>query len=124
MKASGTRIIGSAVLLVAVGAWIFWPALSGLRIGKDKDVTKTANTFRPYDPLYAVVNVNRAPEGARVAAQLVILDVAGLEPGPVRGFDMTIDLLPGMKTASFDFMPPLSGWPNGKYKFQITMLDK
>jgi len=121
MRAFSSRLLGFAVLLAAIGACSSDPPLI---VGKERDVKQPATTFDTRDTVYAVANVGHLPEGSKVTGRLVIVAVAGQKTGPIRGFDMTIELLPDEKKASFSFPAPPAGWPNGKYKFEVIVLDK
>lgn len=117
-----SRTLGLTTLLV-VTACAWGPSVRDVRLGKDREVTQQAETFNAADTLYAVATIKGAPENARVRAQLVIVDVARHKPGLIRGLDMTIDLLPGMKRVPFNFMAPPTGWPDGKYRLEVLLLD-
>ncbi|HEX8281945.1 MAG TPA: hypothetical protein VF588_01100 [Pyrinomonadaceae bacterium] len=39
------------------------------------------------------------------------------------GLEKTLDL-PGSGTATYTFSPPPSGWPKGKYKVEVIMLNE
>jgi hypothetical protein len=110
-------------LLVAVGACSSGPpSLSDLKVGKDKDVTQPANTFAAHDPVFAVAKIDN-PNGGKVVGRLVVVDVAGQQPGAIPGLETTINLGSVMNTASFNFTAPTAGWPDGKYKFEVVLLD-
>jgi len=96
--------------------------LSSLKIGKDRTVTKESSTFASSDPIYAVATVSNAPGKIQVKGQLVVEDVPGEKPGPVPTLAKTLDL-EGSSTATFSFTPPANGWPAGKYKIEVTMLN-
>jgi hypothetical protein len=116
------RVVGLTTLLI-VAACSWGPSVRNVRLGKDQEVTKQATAFNATDTVYAVATIKSAPENAKVKAQLVAVDAAHVKPGLIRGLDMTIDLLPGMKRVTFNFAPPLTGWPDGKYRFEILLLD-
>jgi hypothetical protein len=117
------RTLGlTTLLLVAACTW--GPSVGEVKLGKDRDVSQPARTFNASDTLYAVAAIKSAQEDTRVRAQIVVVNVAGMKPGPIRGLDMTMDLLPGMKQAWFNFAaPPPMGWPDGKYRLEVVLLD-
>lgn len=92
--------------------------ISGLKIGKDKGVTTETSTFAPNDTVYAVATIGNAPGKVKVKGRLVIEDAPG-EKGP----EDTVEL-PGSGTATFTFTPPASGFPAGKYKIEVTMMNE
>ena len=92
--------------------------ISGLKIGKDKAVTTESSTFAPTDTVYAVATIGNAPGKVKVKGRLVIEDAPG-EKGP----EDTVEL-PSSGTATFTFTPPAAGFPPGKYKIEVIMMDE
>lgn len=112
-----------AIFLAVLFACNFSTAhLSSLKVGKDRAVSQETNSFSPNDPFYAVATVSNAPGKVQVKGRLVIEDVAGEKPGPVPNLERTLDL-DGSGNATFSFTPPPSGWPAGKYKIEVIMLN-
>jgi hypothetical protein len=97
--------------------------ISGLKLGKDKDVKAETSSFAAGDTVYAVATVSNAPGAVKVKGRLAIDQVEGEESGPIPGLEKTLDL-PGSGTATYTFSPPPSGWPKGKYKVEVFMLDE
>ena len=97
--------------------------LSGLKLGKDEAVNAETSSFASGDTVYAVATVSNAPGAVKVTGRLVIDAVQGEQSGPVPGLEKTLDL-PGSGTATYNFTPPPSGWPKGKYKVEVLMLDE
>jgi hypothetical protein len=97
--------------------------ISGLKLGKDKDVTAETSSFAAGDTVYAVATVSNAPGAVKVKGRLAIDEVEGEQSGPIPGLEKTLDL-PGSGTATYTFSPPPSGWPKGKYKVEVLMLDE
>ena len=97
--------------------------ISGLKIGKDKDVTAETSSFAANDTVYAVATVSNAPGAVKVKGRLAIDEVEGEQSGPIPGLEKTLDL-PGSGTATYTFSPPPTGWPKGKYKVEVLMLDE
>ena len=122
-KSTVNLAVCSALLLVVVLACSMSTAnLSSLKVGKDKAVTSETSTFGPNDTIYAIGTVSNAPGKVKVKGRIAFDDVAGQQPGPVPGAETTVDL-PGSGTAIYTFTPPPNGWPNGKYKVEVTMMD-
>jgi len=117
-----------SILVVSLGLFVFLALackfsastanISGLKIGKDKAVTTESSTFAPSDTVYAVATISNAPGKVKVKGRLVIEDAPG-EKGP----ENTVEL-PGSGTATFTFTPPASGFPAGKYKIEVTLMDE
>lgn len=96
--------------------------ISDLKLGKDKAVTQQTSSFAVSDTVYGVATVSNAPGPVKVKGRLVFEDVQGEQSGPVPGAETTVDL-PGSTTATFTFTPPSSGFPPGKYKLEVFMLN-
>lgn len=96
--------------------------ISGLKLGKDEAVSTETNSFGVRDTLYAVATISNAPGPVKLKWRLVIEDVAGQQAGPIPGLEKTQEV-PGSGTANFNFSPPYAGWPKGKYKVEVLMLD-
>jgi hypothetical protein len=97
--------------------------ISGLKLGKNEAVTSETSSFAASDTVYAVATVSNAPGAVKVRGRLVVSAVEGEESGPVPGLEKTVDL-PGSGTATYTFSPPPSGWPKGKYKVEVIMLNE
>jgi len=97
--------------------------ISSLKLGKDKNVSKEATSFAAKDTIYATAEISNAPDKLKVKGRLIVDDVEGQEKGPIPGLEDTVDL-PGSGTAIFTFSPPSSGWPKGKYKLEVLMLNE
>jgi hypothetical protein len=112
-----------ALLSFAVLACSFSTAnLSSLKIGKDKDVSKETSSFEASDTVYALATVSNASK-VKVKGRLVVEDVPGQQAGPIPGLEKTLDLQ-GSSTATFTFTPPSAGWPTGKYKLEVILMNE
>jgi len=96
--------------------------LSSLKLSKDKSGSPETSTFAADDTIYAVGVVSNAPGKVKVKGALAFEDVEGQKPGPIPGLEKTLDL-DGSGTATYTFTPPPSGWPKGKYKIEVTLMD-
>lgn len=127
MRRNGVNLALSLGLLVVAGLACNYSAttanISDLKLGKDKEVTQAATTFAAGDTVYAEATVSNAPGKLKVKGRLAVEDVEGEQAGPIPGLEKTIDL-DGSGTATFTFSPPPSGWPKGKYKVEVFMLDE
>ena len=118
--------LGLGVLLIAAVGCKFGVStanLSSLKVGKDKDVSQETSSFAKGDTVYGLAEVSNAPGKVKVKGRLVIEDVEGQQAGPIPGLEKTLDL-PGSGTATYTFSPPSAGWPPGKYKLEVLMLDE
>ncbi|HKG14964.1 MAG TPA: hypothetical protein VKB12_16685 [Pyrinomonadaceae bacterium] len=114
-------------LLIALGLACNFSAstanISGLKLSKDKEAAAETSSFASRDTVYAVATVSNVPDKVKVKGRLVIEDVAGQQAGPVPGLENTLELA-GDGTATFTFTPPESGWPKGKYKVEVLMMNE
>ena len=122
-KAKTNLLICSAIMLAVLIACSYSTAnISGLKLGKDKAVSSETSSFAPNDTIYAVGTVANAPGAVKVKGLLAFEDVEGQQAGPIPGLEKTLDL-PGSGTATYSFTPPAAGWPKGKYKIEVTLMD-
>ena len=122
-KSNVNLAICSALLLVVVLACSMSTAnLSSLKVSKDKSGSSETSSFARNDTVYVVGTVSNAPGKVKVKGLLAFDDVAGQQPGPIPGLEKTLDL-EGSGTATYTFTPPPDGWPKGKYKVEVTLMD-
>jgi len=116
-----TLVVSLGLLVVLALACKFSAStanISGLKIGKDKSVGTETSTFAPNDIVYAVATISNSPGKVKVKGRLVPEDAPG-EKGP----EDTVEL-PGSGTATFTFTPPAAGFPPGKYKIEVIMMNE
>ena len=124
--ARGGLAVSLGVLVFAALACNFSAStanISDLKVSKDKAATQTTSSFAAADTVYAAATISNAPGAVKVKGRLVFDEVEGAPSGPVPGAETTIDL-PGSGTATFTFTPPSSGFPAGKYKVEVFMLNE
>ena len=97
--------------------------ISGLKIGKDKEVSQETSSFGANDPIYGVATISNAPGKVKVKGRLVVEDVPGQQAGPIPSLEKTLDL-DGSGTATYSFTPPPDGWPKGKYKLEVILMNE
>lgn len=124
MRTHGLNLLLVFGLLVAAGLGCSATTanLSELKLGKDATASQPTSTFAPTDTVYAVATVSNAPGAVKVKGRLAIEDVEGQQTGPVPGLEKTLDL-PSSGTATYTFTPPPDGFPPGKYKVEVFLLD-
>jgi hypothetical protein len=120
IKRSLVPVLGA--LLLASACNVSTAHISSVKLGKDKAVTQESATFAPTDTIYAVAEIGNAGK-TKDKGQLVVVDVAGQPAGPIAGLEATKDL-ESSGSVTFDFSPPTAGWPAGKYKLDVTMMDE
>jgi hypothetical protein len=124
--ARGGLLVSLGVLVFAALACNFSAStanISDLKLGKDKAVTQQTSSFAASDTVYALATISNAPGAVKVKGRLVIEDVAGEQSGPIPGLETTV-ALPGDGTATYTFTPPAAGFPKGKYKVEVFMLNE
>ena len=126
MRTKFTLVLASGLLLMVALACNFSAStanISGLKIGKDKEVSQESSSFAPTDTIYAVATISNAPGKVKVKGRFLFEDVAGQQAGLVPGLEKTIDL-DGSGTATYTATPPPDGWPKGKYKVEVIMMNE
>lgn len=114
-------VVSLGLLMFLAGACSFSAStanISGLKLGKDKAAATETSTFAPNDTVYAVATIGNSISKVKVKGRLIIEDAPG-EKGP----EDTVEL-PGSGTATFTFTPPASGFPPGKYKIEVIMMNE
>ena len=126
MRTTRVNLLLGLGLLLAAGLACNYSAttanISDLKLGKGQGATQETTSFGANDTVYAVATVSNVPDKVQVKGRLAFEDVEGEKPGPIPGLEKTLDL-PGSGTASYTFTPPPSGWPKGKYKIEVIMMD-
>jgi hypothetical protein len=97
--------------------------ISSVKVSKDKSVGAEASTFAPGDTIYAVGTISNSPRKVKIKARLVVEEVSGQQSGPIPGLEETLDL-PSSGTATYTFTPPPDGWPKGKYKVEVILMNE
>jgi len=119
-------MLGLGLLLIVAFACKFSGStanISGLKLGKEQSISHETSSFSPNDTVYAVADISNAPGKVKVTGRLVADSVEGLQSGPIPGLEKTLDL-PGSGTATYTFSPPTAGWPKGKYKVEVILLNE
>jgi len=80
IKRSLVPMLGA--LLLASACNVSTAHISSLKLGKDEAVKQESTTFAPTDTIYAVAEIGNAGK-TKDKGQLVIVDVAGQQPGPI-----------------------------------------
>ena len=127
MRTKGWYLIFVLSLLIAPASAckfsISTANLSSLKIAKDKSASQLTSNFGTSDTVYAVAVVSNSLGAVKVKGSLAVEDVPGQKTGPIPQFETSVDL-PGSGTATFTFSPPTAGWPKGKYKVEVFMLNE
>jgi hypothetical protein len=124
--ARGGLAVSLGVLVFAALACNFSAStanISDLKLAKDQAGTQPTSSFAAADTVYAIATISNAPGAVKVKGRLAFEDVEGEQAGPIPGLEKTLDL-PGSGTATYTFTPPPSGFPAGKYKVEVFMLNE
>jgi hypothetical protein len=97
--------------------------IGSLGVSKDKAGSQTASAFEPGDTVYARAEIANSISTVKVKAHIAVEDVAGQPSGPIAASETSMDM-PSSGTATFTFTPPAAGWPKGKYKVEVVMLNE
>jgi hypothetical protein len=111
------------LLAVVLACNVSTANLSSLKISKEKSASSETSSFGANDTVYAVGTVSNAPGKVKVKGLLAFEDVEGQKQGPIPGLEKTLEL-EGSGTATYTFTPPPDGWPKGKYKIEVTLMDE
>ena len=98
-------------------------SLDNARMAFDQDGKNVTSTFSSTDVFYAVADLSNAPNGTKVIAKWVAVNIEGEDPGSVfqeQTLDITEDSFSG--TIYFQLSND-GGWPSGDYKIDLYLND-
>jgi hypothetical protein len=121
MKRNVIPVLGVFLLATACNFSASTAHINSVKTGKDKAMTQETATFAPTDTIYGVADIGNAGK-TKEKIRLIVVDVAGQQAGPIAALDQTVDLESG-QNANFNYSPPPAGWPAGKYKVEVSMMD-
>ena len=96
--------------------------ISSLKLGKEKDVRQESDHFGQNDTIHALAAISDVQGSVKVTARLVVEDVAGVQSGPIKGLESTVEL-PKSGQAHFEFSAPTKGWPKGTYHVEVVVVN-
>lgn len=116
--------LGLGLVLAALLACSFSTAnISSLKIGKDEKATTDTATFKPSDKVYIISTLSNTSDKWKMRCRLYFDDVKGQKNGEmVPDSEKTLDL-DGAGTATFWYTWGGAGWPAGKYKAEVAMIN-
>jgi hypothetical protein len=97
--------------------------ISSLKIGKDEKTTSDTATFSPRDKVYIVATLSNTSDKWKMRCRLYFDDVQGQKSGELIPDSEKVIELPGAGTATFWYTWGGQGWPNGKYKAEVVMIN-
>jgi hypothetical protein len=126
MRSGSKLVLATGLLVLAVAGCKFSAStanISSLKLSKEKGSTEETSTIGAADSIYAVATISNSVSKVKVKGRLAIEDVEGQKAGPIPGLEQTLEL-PNSGTATFTFTPPPTGWPKGKYKIEVIMMNE
>jgi hypothetical protein len=98
--------------------------ISSLKVSTDEEGKNEAKSFKPGDKVYAVAQISNNIGKVQAKFRLLFDNVGGEQAGSlVQGAEKTLDV-DGSRPAIFWVTLPPSGFHNGRYKFEVSMLDE
>ena len=122
-KFSAIALLGLLTLAAACSFNVSTAKIGEFKLGKDKEMSQQTKAFETTDTIYSAAAISMNPGTVKVKGSLHIVEVEGQKPGPIPGIETTVTV-PGEGTANINFTPPTNGWPQGKYKFEVLMLNE
>ena len=98
--------------------------ISSLKIASDEAGNNETKTFKPGDKVYAVAQISNNVGKVHAKFRVLYDDVQGQTAGTlVPGAEKTLDV-EGSRAATFWLGLPPAGFPNGRYKVEVSMLNE
>lgn len=98
--------------------------ISSLKVSTDEEAKNVASSFKPGDKVYAVAQISNNPGKVKAKFRVLYDDVKGETAGTqVPGAENVLDI-DGDRPAIFWITLPPSGFANGKYKAEVSMLTE
>ena len=98
--------------------------ISSLKLSKDRSGSPEASSYAPGDTIYAVATVSNSMSAVKVRGRVLFVDVQGQQANSQVPDLQTEVSLPSSGTATFHFAVSGTGWPNGRYRVETTMLNE
>ena len=96
--------------------------ISSLKVSTDEQGKNEAKGFKPGDKVYAVAQIANNSGAVQAKFRILYDDVEGQTAGTlVQGAEKTLDV-EGNRPAIFWITLPPSGFQNGRYKVDVSML--
>jgi len=98
--------------------------ISSLKISTDEEGKNVTKNFKPGDKVYAVATISNNPGKVQAKFRVLYDNVADQKAGDlVQGAEKTLDI-DGSRPAIFWVTLPPSGFGNGRYKVEVSMLNE
>jgi hypothetical protein len=98
--------------------------ISSLKVSTDQEGKNEQKNFKPGDKVYAVAVISNNIGKVQAKFRILYDDVKGETAGTlVEGAEKTVEI-EGSRPAFFWITLPPSGFTNGRYKFEVSMLTE
>ena len=98
--------------------------ISSLKVSSDEEAKTETTSFKPGDKVYAVAQISNNPGKVQTKFRVLYDNVKGQDPGTlVEGAEKTLEV-DGSRPAIFSITLPGRGFPNGRYKVEVSMLTE
>ena len=98
--------------------------ISSLTVSTDEEGKNVATSFKPGDKVYAVAQISNNPGKVQTKFRVLYDNVEGQDSGTlVQGAEKTLEV-DGSRPAIFSITLPGRGFPNGRYKVEVSMLTE
>ena len=98
--------------------------IGSLKIATDEEGKNETKSFKPGDKVYAVAQISNNPGKVQAKFRVLYDDVKGQQSGELlEGAEKTIDV-EGSRPAFFWITLPGSGFNNGRYRVEVSMLTE
>jgi hypothetical protein len=116
-------VVALATLVSVAGCNASTAHIASLNVANDKAATSSTETFAPNDEIFASGHVANLPNKVTMQWQMIAEDVKG-EPKNehIAALDKSYDVNSDADV-TYNLTPPPNGWPAGKYKIVLTMMD-
>ena len=98
--------------------------ISSLKLSSDEEGKNETKSFKPGDKVYAIAQISNNPGKVQTKFRILYDNVEGEDAGTVvQGAEKTLDV-EGSRPAVFWITLPSRGFPNGRYKLEVSMLTE
>jgi hypothetical protein len=125
MKTKFSFLLATGLFIAVVLACSATTAnISSLKVSTDEEGKNESKSFEPGDKVYAVATISNNVGKVKAKFRILYDSVTGETAGEVvQGAEKTLDI-EGSRPAIFWVTLPPSGFKNGQYKFEVSMLTE
>ena len=125
MKTKSSFLLAISLFIAVVLACNATTAnISSLKLSTDEEGKNESKSFKPGDKVYAIAQISNNPSKVKVKFRVLYDNVDGEKSGElVKGAENMLDINSD-RAATFWITLPESGFKNGRYKVEISMLTE